>query len=182
MRKNIILIGYRCTGKTSVGKKISERLKMPFYDTDDLVKRETGRSVAKIVAEKGWPFFREKERAAIAGISDVQGCIIATGGGAVLDRANVQVLKRNGVFVWLKAEVDAIAARMAGSQGLERPPLSGRDSSGEITGVLRQRLPAYERLADFSVDTSAVEVDRVAGAICDWFERFECDAKDGVSS
>jgi shikimate kinase len=171
-KKNIVLIGFRCTGKTSVGKKISERLKMPFYDTDDLIIKDAGISISEIVAEKGWPYFRQREREIIARLSELQDCVIATGGGAILDKANVLCLETNGVFVWLKADMGTIAARMKASdiQGL-RPSLTGSDPAEEVGDVLRQRLPDYEKLSDFSVDTAAVEVIAVAGTICDWFRK-----------
>ena len=177
-KKNIVLIGFRCTGKTTVGKKISERLKMPFYDTDDLIIKDTGMPVSEIVAEKGWPYFRQKEREIIASLSGLQNCVIATGGGAVLDKANVLRLETHGVFVWLKADLETITARMKApdAQGL-RPSLTGSDPRQEIGEVLRQRLPEYEQLSDFSVDTSGEDVDAAAGKICEWF-RNSMDRQD----
>jgi shikimate kinase len=173
MKKNIILIGYRCTGKTSVGKKISERLEMPFYDTDDLIKKETGKTIQELVAEKGWPFFRDKEREIIDRLSGLQGCVIAPGGGVIRDERNVAALARHGVFVWLRADVGTIAARMAGdcdSTG-QRPSLTGGDPIAEIEQVLRERLPDYEKLADFSVDTSSVSIEAAAERISDFIQQ-----------
>ena len=78
---NIVLIGFRCTGKSANGRRLAKQLNRPFYDTDDLVKNETGSSIPDLVAEKGWAFFRAKEQEIIARVSDRTGCIIATGGG-----------------------------------------------------------------------------------------------------
>ena len=86
--KNIILIGYRCTGKTTVGKKLSERLGLPFIDTDGLVMLDTGMSVDEIVREGGWPLFRRKEREVIEGLLSAEGTIIAPGGGALEEHRN----------------------------------------------------------------------------------------------
>lgn len=167
MAKNIVLIGYRCTGKTSVGKKLAEMLKIPFYDTDDLIKKETGAAVPELVVKNGWPFFRAKEREIIARLADLEGSVLALGGGAVGDARNLERLKRNGVFVWLRADTEVIAARMvrdpAGPE--QRPSLTGSDPIAEIEDVLRQRLADYEKAADFMIDTSAIDIDAVAERI-----------------
>lgn len=170
MTKNIVLIGYRCTGKTSVGKKIAEMLKIPFYDTDDLIKKETGTAIMELVAKNGWPFFRAKEREVIARLAELQGSVLALGGGAVRDVRNIDRLKRNGVLVWLRADIKTIAARMGCDPGSieQRPSLTGSDPVAEIEDVLRQRLPDYEKAADFSIDTSTLDIDAVAGRIREW--------------
>ncbi|MBW2651003.1 MAG: shikimate kinase, partial [Deltaproteobacteria bacterium] len=103
--KNIILIGYRCTGKTSVGEKLSERLGLPFFDTDDLIVERAGMSISKIVENGGWNLFRKKEKETIKGLSLMNKNIIATGGGVFENQENGEALKRNGLFVWLTADV-----------------------------------------------------------------------------
>lgn len=172
MAKNIVLIGYRCTGKTSVGKKLAGMLKIPFYDTDDLIKKETGAAIMELVAKKGWPFFRAKEREVIARLAELEGSVLALGGGAVRDVRNFDRLKRNGVFVWLRADTEVIAARMGCDPGSpeQRPSLTNSDPVAEIGDVLRQRLPDYEKAADFSIDTSAIDIDAVAGSIREWLD------------
>ncbi len=110
--KNVVLTGYRCTGKTSVGRGLAARLRRPFFDTDDLVRERTGMSVRRIVAEQGWASFRAVEKAAIADLASVQGAVVALGGGAVLDPENVAAVKANGRVVWLVADAQTIVARM----------------------------------------------------------------------
>ncbi|PIV04207.1 MAG: shikimate kinase [Syntrophobacterales bacterium CG_4_8_14_3_um_filter_58_8] len=165
---NIILMGYRCTGKTSAGKRLAERLGRSFYDTDEMVERQTGLPIPRIVAEQGWDAFRQAEGAAIRELSCVDCCVIALGGGAVLDSRNVENLKRNGVFVWLMASAKTIAARMGNDEagGSERPSLTQASSIGEIDPVLSEREPLYRRLADLAVDTTEIDADRVAETIC----------------
>jgi len=171
-KKNIVLIGYRCTGKTTIGKKLSEKLKMPFYDTDDLIKKETGRSIPDLVSEKGWGFFRQKEREIIECLSILEGCIFATGGGAIQDKENAANLKRNGIFIWLSADIETIAARMSGDQHNDgRPSLTGQDAISEISEVLLKRLPHYKKLADFSIDTSTVGADDAVEQIIQWIRQ-----------
>ena len=165
---NIILMGYRCSGKTSAGKGLAERLGFSFYDTDEMVERQTGLSIPRIVAEQGWDAFRQSERAMIRELSSADRGVIALGGGAVLDSRNVENLKGNGVFVWLTAAAKTIAARMGNDEasGSERPSLTQATSIGEIDRVLAEREPLYRRLADIAVDTTEIEADRVAEAIC----------------
>ena len=165
--KNIVLIGYRCTGKTAVGKKLAERLKMPFYDTDDLIQKEAGMTIQELVDKKGWPSFREKEKDVIKRLSALTGSIIATGGGAIRDKDNAANLKRNGMIVWLTADVETIIARMGIdplSSG-QRPSLTGGTPAEEVADVLQERLPDYQRLADISIDTSTIGIDTVVNRI-----------------
>ncbi|OPX37226.1 MAG: hypothetical protein B1H13_13145, partial [Desulfobacteraceae bacterium 4484_190.3] len=110
--KNIVLIGYRCTGKTSAGKKLSERLGLPFFDTDDLIVERAGMPINKIVEKGGWDLFRKKEREVIRKLSAMNKNIIATGGGAFENQENREALKKNGLFVWLTADVETIMERM----------------------------------------------------------------------
>jgi shikimate kinase len=165
---NIILMGYRCTGKTSAGKRLAERLGFSFYDTDEMVERQTGLPIPRIVAEQGWGAFRQAEREVIRELSGADRGVIALGGGAVLDSRNVETLKGNGFFVWLIAAAKTIAARMGNDEasGSERPSLTQASSIGEIDEVLAEREPLYRRLADLAVDTTEIEADRVAEAIC----------------
>ena len=165
---NIILMGYRCSGKTSAGKRLAERLGFSFYDTDEMVERQMGLQIRRIVAEQGWDAFRQAERAVIRELSGADRGVIALGGGAVLDSRNVENLKGNGFFVWLIAAAKTIAARMGNDEasGSERPSLTQASSIGEIDQVLAEREPLYRCLANLVVDTTEIEADRVAEAIC----------------
>ena len=165
---NIILIGYRCTGKTLTGRHLAARLGFPFYDTDEMIARQTGRTVEAIVAEKGWPAFREAERAVIMGLSQTNRSVISLGGGAVFETDNVDHLKRSGLFVWLTADAWTIAGRMANDpiSGTQRPSLTGRAGIEDIKEILAEREPLYRRLAALTVDTTTGGIEDVAEAIC----------------
>lgn len=165
--KNIILIGYRCTGKTTVGKKLSERLGLPFIDTDGLVMLDTGMSVDEIVREGGWPLFRRKEREVIEGLLSAEGTIIAPGGGALEEPRNRSTLRKNGLFVWLSADVEIIVERMRSDRKNtdQRPPLSEGDMETEVTALIRKREPVYRELADLFIDTSHKGIDDIADDI-----------------
>ena len=103
----------------------------------------------------------------IAEFAEADCGVIALGGGAVCDPENVEILKKNGVFVLLSARPEAIASRMVGDEarGTERPSLTGEPSVDEIRAVMEERGPLYRRLADIIVDTSDIPVERVVEAI-----------------
>ncbi|MBI4633893.1 MAG: shikimate kinase [Deltaproteobacteria bacterium] len=165
---NVVLIGYRCTGKSSVGRKLSERLGVPFYDTDDLIENRVGKSIRQMVAEHGWPFFREREKEIIGQLATVRGGVIATGGGAVLDDENRHVLKKMGVCVWLSADTATILQRMKAdaSNDAQRPSLSNKDLQCEVTEGLGEREPLYRDLAHLSIDTADRGTEEVVETIC----------------
>lgn len=172
---NIIFTGYRCTGKTSSGRRLAQLLGCAFHDADDLIIALTGQSVEQIVAEKGWPAFREVERAVILELSAKDNCVIAPGGGAVLDERNVAALKKNGLVVWLVADTDTIVRRLRKDQtgGAPRPSLSGKPVEMEVQEILAQREPVYRRIADLSVDTTTLTVEEVADTIAQKLKRGE---------
>jgi len=165
---NVVLIGYRGTGKSTVGRKIADTLKMPFYDTDALIQKRTGRVIKEIVEEGGWEAFRKEEKKVIRGLSSIRGSVIATGGGAVMDEGNLTILKRRGFFIWLTADVGTIIERMEKDKisDEQRPSLSKDDLYRETADILAMRMPVYSDLADFTVDTSGKNIDRVAREIC----------------
>ncbi len=163
---NLILIGYRASGKTSTGKRLSGLLRRPFYDTDALIRQQTGKTVKGIVLEEGWPAFREAEKAVITGLASQEGAVIALGGGAVLDPANVEVLKPRSLFIWLRAEMETIQERLKGDRANseQRPPLQPQ-GNGEEEEILSRRIPAYRALADLAIDTTGRSIEAVAGEI-----------------
>ncbi len=164
---NIILIGYRGTGKSIVGRKIAERLQVPFHDTDELVKEHTGRTIREIVEEKGWESFRKEERKIIRKLSAVKKSVIATGGGAIMDAENQDTLRKMGVFVWLSADVGTIIERMGRDEvsSEQRPSLSDNDLYRETVDMLEMRTPIYRRLADLTIDTSERSIDEIVDEI-----------------
>ena len=153
---NLVLIGYRATGKTSVGARLAEVLHRPFVDLDQVLVREAGRSVADIVAQGGWAEFRRLEKQLVARYRDARGQVLATGGGVVLDPDNVAALRENGILIWLMADPAAIQARLAQDQPRDasRPSLTGGDTIREVLAVLAARAPLYQAAAQISIDTT----------------------------
>jgi len=164
---NIVLVGYRCSGKTSVGKLLANELGRDFVDLDALLEQRAGTSIETLVADRGWEHFRELERELIAEVCSKESLIIAPGGGAVVRRENVRLLKEKGFVVWLKVEAPVIRARMTEEEhvGRVRPSLTGSDSLAEIEEVLALRTPLYAQAADMVVDTSDLSAEAVARAI-----------------
>ena len=152
----LVLIGYRGTGKTSVGARLAEELHCPFVDLDQVLVREAGRSVADIVAQGGWGEFRRLEKELVARYRDAQGLVLATGGGVVLDPDNVAALRENGILIWLTADPAAIQARLSQDQPRDanRPSLTGGDTIREVVEVLEERAPLYQGAAQISIDTT----------------------------
>jgi shikimate kinase len=163
----IILIGYRCTGKSSVGRQLAERLNLPFYDTDKMIVDRIGKTIKALVAEKGWEAFRQEEKKVIREISFLENAVIALGGGAILDPENRGMINGKGWVVWLIAGLDTILKRML-SDPLNtdnRPSLSDKGWQDEIQDTLDQRTPLYQQLADFEVNTEAKSVEAITEEI-----------------
>jgi shikimate kinase len=160
---NLVLIGYRGTGKTSVGARLAEVLQRPFVDLDQVLVREAGRSVADIVTQGGWTEFRRLEKELVARYRDVRGLVLATGGGVVLDPNNVAALRENGILIWLTADPAAIQARLAQDQPRDanRPSLTGGDTIREVAAVAESRAPLYQAAAQISIDTTHRSVGQV---------------------
>ena len=158
---NIVLIGYRGSGKTTVGRRLADRLKMRFVDTDDLIEERQGNPVSDIVKSHGWGHFRKLEKNTIEEISKEDHLIIAPGGGAVLDTDNVKALRENGFIIWLKAEPEVLFKRIEGDPQTtpQRPPLTEKGSLEEIKEVLAYRNPFYEWASGAQLDTSAIDVE-----------------------
>jgi shikimate kinase len=166
-RDKVVLIGYRCSGKSVIGQVLAARLGWRFIDTDAEIERQAGRSIAEIVAAEGWPGFRERERAAVKGLAEEQDVVVAAGGGAVLDAANRAEFARSATVVYLKCDPETIAARMkADSQtASQRPALGGGDALAEISRLLAEREPIYEAAADCRIETAGRGVGEIAAEI-----------------
>lgn len=160
---NLVLIGYRATGKTSVGARLAEILGRPFVDLDQVLVQEAGRSVVDIVAQGGWAEFRRREKALVARFRHTRGQVLATGGGVVLDPDNVAALRENGIIIWLTADPDTIQARLAEDlpRDANRPSLTGGDTIREVAQVLEDRYPFYQAAAQIMVDTTHRNVAQV---------------------
>ena len=164
---NIFLIGYRCSGKTTIGKTIAKALDWSFVDADVILVRESGRSIKEIVDSEGWDAFRRMERSVLKQICADDRQVVATGGGVVLDRSNIQAMKTSGTVVWLDAGAETIQKRMLRDKntGDFRPALTGKGRMKEIEDMLLKRNLYYESASDFSIHTDDVPVKKIAQKI-----------------
>ena len=119
--KNIVLIGFMGTGKTSTGRVLAQKLGAAFLDLDQEIEAEEGMSIPAIFAQKGEPYFRAAEHRMVERVADRQNAVISTGGGTVKDPANVALLRQSGVIVCLTADVDTILMRTASMACFEKP-------------------------------------------------------------
>ncbi len=166
-KKNIYLIGYRCTGKTTIGRILASMLGFSFLDTDREIEIRESASIASIVKNYGWEKFRSVEQEVLFKTEKVNNYVISTGGGIVILPGNVQFMKKNGIVIWLKASVDTIITRMSAdplSSGL-RPSLTGGTIKDETNSILRDRIPLYENGCDFQFDTSQLLPKEIAERI-----------------
>ena len=152
---NIVLIGYRCSGKSAVGKILAKDLGLKLVDTDQVLAERVGRTIDQYVAENGWDSFRMIEKMVVRSVSGRDNQVIATGGGVILDRENVHYLRESGWVVWLRASLSTLLERMNRDEesGRVRPALAGVSPLAEIEAVLAQRTPLYDRAGDYVVNT-----------------------------
>jgi len=167
MRKtNIVLIGFMGTGKTTVGRQLAERLGLTFIDMDDCIVERAGKPIPAIFADDGEPAFRELERQVAVDLSSRRGQVIATGGGVVLNPANIRDLETNGLLVALTATPGVILERLRHDTG--RPLLSDGDKGGKIRTLLASRQHLYNAIP-LKIDTDLLTSEAVARQIMDLY-------------
>ncbi|MCD6574598.1 shikimate kinase, partial [Candidatus Aerophobetes bacterium] len=153
---NIVLVGFMGTGKSSVGKELSRVLGKRYIDVDEIIQKKENCSIPRIFAEKGEDYFRKVEEEVIREVSRIDESVISTGGGAVLKRENMENLKKGGIVICLKANLQTILERTTGDE--QRPLLNTHlDRKERIKQLLKKRMPFYNK-ADIIIDTSSLSV------------------------
>lgn len=164
MHPNIVLIGMRGSGKTTVARKLAAKLGIEQVDLDEIMAERLALSTPEIVQKHGWEYFRDQEATIAGEASKSDNCLISTGGGVVLKPGNVAALKQNGVVILLRASADALVKRLGNAS--DRPPLTGAKSlQAEVKQVLRERQSLYESAADIIIDTDKLTPAQVADRI-----------------
>jgi shikimate kinase len=167
--RNIVLCGFMATGKTSVGKRLAAITHYSFLDLDAIIEEEAGTSIPQIFSSQGESAFRKLESLMVERVAEKTECVIATGGGTIVNPQNLEKLKRCGVVITLTADIPVILLR-AGA-GDDRPMLQGGDRLERIQALTEQRAYAYAQ-ADMIVDTSALGIDEVAQLILNRLQEF----------
>jgi shikimate kinase len=174
--RGLVLVGARCTGKTTVGRLVAMRLGTVFFDLDDEIERTIKMPIRDYFANFGERKFRDEEGEALGNLIETQsivtrsgsrGIVLATGGGIVVREANRRRLREFGFVVWLTADPEVLSARLkADPKGLEsRPALTPAGTLAEIAQVLEVRTPLYREVADAVVDTTGRSLTRAADAV-----------------
>jgi shikimate kinase len=164
---NLVLIGYRGTGKTTVARLVAERLGWPWFDSDAEIESRAGKSIADIFADEGEAAFRDWESQVVADLAGRERCVLALGGGAVMRSGNRAVIASQSKTVWLRALPETLWRRIRQDQSTagRRPNLTSAGGITEIIATLDARDPVYRQCAEWEVDTEGKSPAEVADAI-----------------
>jgi shikimate kinase len=150
----IVLVGLMGAGKTSIGRRLAEKLGVPFVDADHEIEAAAGKSIPDIFAEHGEPHFRDGERRVIARLLDNGNQVLATGGGAFMNPETRARIKERAVSVWLKADLDLLMKRVSKRGG--RPLLANNNPEAVMRKLIEDRYPIYAE-ADITVESADVQ-------------------------
>jgi len=162
-KRKIILVGYRATGKSTVGKLLAERLSLGFIDMDEVLVARYG-EISQLVRERGWDYFRAREKELLEELVGSREVVISTGGGAILHRDVWHKLQKTGLVVWLTADPETICRRLAADavSDSQRPSLTGSDIKSEAAKVLAEREPLYREGSHLEIDSTRPLTEVVA--------------------
>ncbi len=159
---NIYLLGFMGTGKTSVGKLLSQRLGWQFLDLDEIIEEKEGLKIVEIFAKKGEPYFRDLESQALGELTCRDNLVVACGGGIVLREKNLSLIDNSGIGICLEASPEVIYERT--KKFTHRPLLNVEDPQGKIKELLEKRAPFYAKVK-YHIDTSNLTVEEVVEKI-----------------
>lgn len=162
---NIILIGFMGCGKSTIGVRLSYKMKQPFIDTDKYIEKMQSKTISEIFAEQGEEAFRRIETQTISDMisQPVKDHVIATGGGMPVRPENRELLKRLGIVVWLRVRPDTVVERL--KDDTTRPLLQTEDPEGRIKELMDARAEAYLSCSDIIVDVDGKPVERIMDEI-----------------
>ena len=153
--ENIYLIGLMGAGKTTIGRQLAKALKVPFYDSDKAIEESTGVDIPTIFEFEGEEGFRDREQKMIQQLTEMDGIVLATGGGAILREQNRKALKEHGFIVYLQCSVDRILERTR--RDTQRPLLQTENPRERLESLFKQREPLYLACADYKIDTGSMQ-------------------------
>lgn len=158
---NVVLVGYRGSGKSSVADLLGRMLGLKVVRLDAEIERQAGKKIPQIVQDVGWPGFRDLEEEIVRTFAAKDGQVIDCGGGVVERESNMEILRAAGRVFWLKASPKTLVERIRGDD--QRPSLTGIKSfTDEVEEILHRRAPLYQRLAHVEIDTDQRTVAEVA--------------------
>ena len=168
--RNLVLIGFMGSGKSSVGRELAKRWNFRFIDTDAMIRHKYDLSIPEIFAKHGENFFREAEYQALVRLRGITSTIIATGGGIVTQPRNLPLLRALGPVIWLSADQTTILDRVGKSA--HRPMLNQANPEESVTRLLKERVPLYHQAADLRIETSELTHREVADRIVSGLDQF----------
>ena len=166
--ENIYLIGLMGAGKTTIGRQLAKALAVPFYDSDKAIEESTGVDIPTIFEFEGEEGFRERERKMIQKLTQIQGIVLATGGGVILRDENRKLLKENGFIVYLQCSVERILERTR--RDTQRPLLQTDNPKERLQNLFEQRQSLYLSCADFKIDTGVLKSKTVVNRILEEYK------------
>lgn len=165
--KNIYLIGFMGVGKSTVAAALGTLCAIPVIEMDSEIEAREQMTIAEIFSEKGEHYFRRKETDLLAETLRGQNCIVSCGGGVVLQEENVRLMKGAGRIFYLTASPETILERVKRSDS--RPLLAGRKNIADISKLMKERTAAYEKAADYLIDTDRKSAAEIAAEILEKF-------------
>ena len=165
----LIIIGSMASGKSTVGRKLSKRLGLEFFDTDYEIENKAGAKISWIFDVEGEAGFRKRESEAIANICLGENIVLATGGGAVVREENRRILSDFGYVVFLSGSVELILSRTEHDKS--RPLLQRSDRAETISRLLSERTPYYSGLADLTLDVAHLGIEKTVNSIIEFTGR-----------
>lgn len=156
---NIVITGFMGTGKTTVGRRVAELLKLPFFDVDDSIKRQTGHTIADLFRLKGESAFRALESATVQELSMQDKAVIATGGGSLMNPQNREFLEKRGILVCLTARSGTLLERL--KDDLTRPLLAGETMPERVDRLMQERQAVYA-MCPIQIATDGKTINQVA--------------------
>ncbi|MDO4542159.1 MAG: shikimate kinase [Bacillota bacterium] len=167
--KNIILTGFMGSGKTAMGRFLSEALDYDFFDTDREMEEATGLKINQIAKKYGEIRFRSEEKLVLKRLGPLENAVIATGGTFIDNDENIDLLKANGIFVFLKTDEATIVDRLSRRSA---KPFKEKGTLRELVAkYYALGLPRYEKYADIIVDTGGLSMEETAAIILKEYER-----------
>ncbi|MEK6643361.1 MAG: shikimate kinase [Planctomycetota bacterium] len=175
---NLLLIGHRGSGKSTVGQLLATRLDYRFTDTDEIIIEQSGRTIADIFARDGEQAFRRMEKKVLESLRKAQSRVISLGGGSVMDPDNRVLVRRLGKVVWLRAPAAVLWSRISKDPHTSRtrPNLTASGGLAEVESVLEEREPVYQSIANQIIDTMTMTSEEVADSIEMWFQANDMEA------
>lgn len=160
---HIFLIGFMGSGKTTIGRNLSNKMEKPLVDTDAIIVKRDGRQISKIFKESGEGYFRIFETMVLKDLSKYEPSVISCGGGMATRKVNVEIMKTLGKIIYLSASPQTILERVKLSN--RRPILEGNKNIEFISDLMKKRTPFYEGAADIKIDCDERSIEEITTEI-----------------